>query len=609
MRQELQKYLNKLENKIQPLDELDVGRKIQQILDAKDEELTDEELAEYIAFNFAEKHYEDGAKWGTYYGPRYELSGQDGQRREFPSIQQINQEIIEYWRKRVNNTQHPVLSRRYADLVVDFGLEINDNFNHKMVQKVIDSTVEICSKELEDGTDCRAKLKRALSLALQINDEKRLEALKEKIIETEKKFAEDDKPGCWGYALQWLVIDNPDKVNLTKEEKEGLIEDMQERLKRICEISDPNPWHVEAAVKPLATYYADSGDSAELKSVLGKLEKAFHDNQHANSDGLLIVNYLEKLSGVYSQYASQFEFARKAKERINSELSNIKKHAEFKGHEVSKEIKFEDEEIENFLDSIFGEKRDEDLREVIFKIVVTFIPKKDKVEQELKDGADKRVFRHLVNTSIISEDGFPVVEFGPIDENYEQHLLVFFSRNLHHQTPSLSWAFNELRDNYSSDELYEFMKDSLVFQESDREYLKKILRLFWEEDFLPCNSLTVPLIEDGVRNIYRVLDQSFIRQADHRTGYEVKSLNALLSQGVIESIFEVIGEDIEYYLKILLTEQFGWNLRNNLAHGINKQIFSKEFVANRLMHVLLILSVIRQDDSNNHQENVDDDLD
>jgi hypothetical protein len=63
--------------------------------------------------------------------------------------------------------------------------------------------------------------------------------------------------------------------------------------------------------------------------------------------------------------------------------------------------------------------------------------------------------------------------------------------------------------------------------------------------------------------------------------------------GLVKAVFKTMGGDIEYYLRVLLTERIGWNLRNNFAHGINKKLFESEDVANRLVHVLICLSLVR----------------
>lgn len=79
-------------------------------------------------------------------------------------------------------------------------------------------------------------------------------------------------------------------------------------------------------------------------------------------------------------------------------------------------------------------------------------------------------------------------------------------------------------------------------------------------------------------------------------GYDERSLYELVKSGVIKRVFSTKGEDVEYYFHVLLTCRIGWNLRNNFAHGINKNSLAEENVANRLMHIILCLSQIRKND-------------
>jgi hypothetical protein len=53
------------------------------------------------------------------------------------------------------------------------------------------------------------------------------------IINLEKKVAKDDKPGLWGFAFKWLILDFGKKVSLTEAEKAELIKDLEDRLKRV----------------------------------------------------------------------------------------------------------------------------------------------------------------------------------------------------------------------------------------------------------------------------------------------------------------------------------------------------------------------------------------
>ena len=207
IRKELKDYFDQLEADIKPVDEFSVGERIREILNVKEEKITEkQELAEYIAFKFLPDYPNKETSWGTYYGAMFILPNKEGQMVEFPSIKQVDDEILSYWRERAETSKHPSLICRYADLVVDFEPAVKrTGIDYKLAQKVIDSTIEICSKNLDDGLGCKTKLKRALAVAKQINYSDRLENLKRSIIETEDKFAETDKPGLWGYALTSLL--------------------------------------------------------------------------------------------------------------------------------------------------------------------------------------------------------------------------------------------------------------------------------------------------------------------------------------------------------------------------------------------------------------------
>jgi len=102
-----------------------------------------------------------------------------------------------------------------------------------LFQIVIDSNIAICEKSLADPLDCKTKIKRALELAIYKYDQERIKKVKETIINLEKKVATDDKPGLWGFAFKWLILDFGKKITLTETEKTELIKVLEDRLKRV----------------------------------------------------------------------------------------------------------------------------------------------------------------------------------------------------------------------------------------------------------------------------------------------------------------------------------------------------------------------------------------
>jgi hypothetical protein len=45
---------------------------------------------------------------------------------------------------------------------------------------------------------------------------------------------------------------------------------------------------------------------------------------------------------------------------------------------------------------------------------------------------------------------------------------------------------------------------------------------------------------------------------------------------------------------LVLTEKLGMNLRNNFAHGLEKKTFFSRDASDRLFHILLCLSLVKE---------------
>ncbi|HAJ33434.1 MAG TPA: hypothetical protein DCK79_08705 [Candidatus Atribacteria bacterium] len=230
----IKKYLDELDKEVCPLHpslgEHKIAEEIKNILKKEGESYkpSNEDIAEQIAFDFLAEYPNDNSGWGTYYGPMFVLPNKKGQMVEYPSIQQINEETLNYWEGKAKESKNPILSSRYADLVVDFSLIIlKESANHKLSHLVIDASIKICNKLLARHLDCKTKAKRALNLSLQINDQQRIQKVKKTIISLERKIAVDAKAGLWGFAFKWLLLDFRNKIVVSPQEEEDLIKDLE----------------------------------------------------------------------------------------------------------------------------------------------------------------------------------------------------------------------------------------------------------------------------------------------------------------------------------------------------------------------------------------------
>jgi len=594
---EVKKYLESLEeDQKAPLSfhgEHDIAQKIKDIL-KKDEkyEPTKEDIAEQMAFDFMADYPNDNSGWETYHGPMFVLPNDKGQMVEYPSIRRVDQEMLEYWIKRARESKNPILSSRYADLVVDFSLKVlSKNADIDLFQIVIDSNIAICEKTLADPLDCKTKIKRALVLAIQTNDQERISKTKNTIIKLEKDIAIDDKPGLWGFAFKWLILDFSKKVILEDKEKNEIIKEIEGRLKR----EEKNPWLAENAVSLLAEYYAKEKDEKNLMRVLGILENSLKTNERSNSDALLKTHAYEQIHEIYRKYASSFAEAEKANKRLSQEIGQLDLDWNKSLKEISVETKIKNEDIKNYLKGIFGENNDEKLEMVMAKIAVSHLPKKDAVKKQLDDVSSKHPIQFLCTKQIISDDGVPIAKLSTLDEDYDNHFQSYALQYMQFGSFFLSLTMDELRKQFSKEKILEYFEKAVVFENENQEYLKRAISAYWDEDYLVASHLFNPLIESGIRELVKICGGLVLVPDEKLSEYKNVLLGGLLKNDqIFENIFSKSGHNVLFYFRLVLTEKLGMNLRNDFAHGLGKKKFFGRDASDRLFHILIWLSVVRK---------------
>ncbi len=594
---EVTKYLESLEKEQKfPLSfhgEHDIAQKIKDIL-KKDEkyEPTKEDIAEQIAFDFMADYPNDNSGWETYHGPMFVMPNKDGQMVEYPSIKRISQEMLEYWAKRARDSKNPILSSRYADLIVDFSSKIlNKGADVDLFQIVIDSNIAICEKSLADPLDCKTKIKRALILAIQTNDQIRVTKTKDTIIKLEKDVAIDDKPGLWGFAFKWLLLDFAKKIILDEKEKSELINDIEEKLKRV----EQNPWLAENAVSLLAEYYAREKDEKNLMRVLVVLENSLKTNERSNSDALLKTHAYEQIHEIYRKYASGFAEAEKANKRLSQEIGQLDLDWSKSLKEISVETKIEQKDIDNYLKGIFGEYKNEKLEMIMAKIAVSHLPRKDAVKKQLDDVSSKHPIQFLCTKQIISDDGVPIAKLSTLDEDYDNHFQSYALQYLQFGSFFLSLTMDELRKQFSKEKILEYFEKAVVFENENQEYLKRAISAYWDEDYLVASHLFNPLIESGIRELVKICGGLVLVPDEKLNGYKNVLLGGLLKNDqIFENVFSKSGHNVLFYFRLVLTEKLGMNLRNDFAHGLGKKKFFGRDASDRLFHILIWLSVVRK---------------
>ena len=106
------------------------------------------------------------------------------------------------------------------------------------------------------------------------------------------------------------------------------------------------------------------------------------------------------------------------------------------------------------------------------------------------------------------------------------------------------------------------------------------------------NSLHIllPQIEAIIRNLAEKIGVPILKPS-RSGGFFYKTLDELLRD---PKIAEVLGEDLCLYFRVLLTDPRGWNLRNDVCHGISHIETFNQNTADRVLHALLCLALVKE---------------
>lgn len=586
----LQDVLEAFDKRTERFTELDVKQAITALRkDADQCKPSLEWLAEAMAFDFCENYQDKGGGWGTYFGPMMVFRNDDGTFTGLPSIKSVTPEIINYWAKRVVEANHPILKARYADLVWDFCKTVTGQpACVDMAWVTIDGIVEIARRNChEHEVRVITKLRRALSLAASVNDTSRIETVRDTIIAFEDKVAVDDKPGLWGFSYDLLWQHS--KVTLLDEQKQKIINDLEERLERVSnprEKDKIDPWAAQNAATRLASHYRRVDQPTDVKRVLLKYGTAF-EQMAERATAMLASAWLQQVHSVYLQYG-----LKEGAERIAIKLRELgtKVNSEMKSFSHSVEIPTDD--MRRYVETM----TDGDPKTALVRVAVRYIPKRDEAEKQIKELSKDSPTMFLFHRRVHDHKGRPIASVGSVLDDLDGHVVLHISQDMHFSSLFLRLVMDALTKKlgWSEHEFADYLYQSPLFEEDKKPILKAGLRAYLNNDYLVATHLLIPQVEGAVRNIVEKTGGVVLKPA-RNGGFHLKTFHDLLGD---ERVANAFSEDTALYLRVLFTDPRGWNLRNDVCHGITPSSSLNASSADRVVHALLCLALVReQEDS------------
>lgn len=559
---------------IKGFDEHSVAEYIEELI--KDQNSDKTIFAEKMAFNFMESYPNKENGWGTYYGPLMIIGD-----FEFPSIKEIDNEMIDYWEKRGNESNNPILKARYLGLVIDFKQKIKgEKVGIDIVNNYINTTILMAegnySKEI---VYMLWKLERALNLAIRYSQEELKNSTKETLIKYEKENSVDDSMGLWGYSMKWLI--KSPKI-FTSEETKIIIKDYHDRLERALTKKDKDFYTIERICLDFADYY-NNNNREEVKQYLELIEKIGNSSSE-KSTAFQTYDILERVKNSYKKYGFKEETDRilalipqKTKE-VQQEMKLFK--FEYK---IPKEVI---DETNLYIDK--GSNVDEKLLRFIPTFMINSI---EEETNQLKESVNRNPLQSIIPTTIFGEYG-KTKNIKTINEDFESHLYIQIEREIRLESSLLRIIINHLKEDgiFTKDNIISFITKCPVVEEERIRIIERGLESYFQEDYLVTLHLLIPQIERILLKLLESYGGTIIKSDKKETGYQNRILDDLLRDKLL---IDNLGEEFTTYLRILLTDTRGWNLRNDICHGMaNKNTFNI-MTADRTVHAIMAFGIYR----------------
>ena len=96
-------------------------------------------------------------------------------------------------------------------------------------------------------------------------------------------------------------------------------------------------------------------------------------------------------------------------------------------------------------------------------------------------------------------------------------------------------------------------------------------------------------VERALRAIPRPMGYELRVAGSHEE--QQKAFDELLRE---ESVVNTLGESVVHYFQVLFTDQRGWNIRNDVCHGISPPEAFSWPMTDRIFHALMILATVRE---------------
>jgi lysyl-tRNA synthetase class 1 len=535
--------------------------------------------AEVLAFALVGARHHS-SPWNTYFGPIGSGTKENGEPFYSPDIAGTDVEVVAHWMERARIIKHPVLKARYADLAWDMSRAIGKtNPDPAMARIAIDAYLaSLAANVRRDFHDEFEAAIRALDLAQMLRDTDRIDAARGALLQLHSK-AVAKAQGLWWKAFDRLIDDK--HARLTEQERDQLVADLEAVAARFSNASDPkvfDPHAAQSATERLIAHYnklKKRDDTARLHEITAR------SFEHAASlaDPMLASAFLQTAVSSYRDARLHDECKRV---RVVMEEKIAASQAQMKTFTFETTITHDDRE--KFLAAVVVD----DIGSTFARIASKFVESRKQLEEEVSKLMERAPLMAMIPHTVMAEKHVAAKVWSVEDDP--------FGRLIQQATQSMSlndiWLMAALDraievHGLTPHHFVGWAARSGLF--GDLNLLMEGVTAWFAGDFVKTVHVLIPQVEVALRTIAAKLGKPTTKAHPKIPGVSVAvNMGDLLYS---PEVTDALGADITLHLLTLYADPRGFNLRNDMAHGLITAGQMGNNVATRLIHTLLVLGI------------------
>ena len=534
----------------------------------------------------------------------------------YPDPALLTQEDLDYLAGRATVTRNFVLKARYFHLAYALAVKAPREFAQAAIDAYLESARLFAdSNRRHPDMDAVAEIDQAVALALQIQDKDRLNSIVNYVVE--KFQAEpEDRQGLDGKRLPvgrslydlsniLLYIANHKKMGgVVSTDILVLIEETMNALAQHNAAAGMHflNYQLLSASQKAATLRNDTARSYEftINRIESLVKQAQTPADKTNVSSLVNAKYYEDAITQYESLRDAAGAADEQKVAIDTRINELRlllkaayRQARDSNAYSTIPVEFEIEILER--DAILDELLSNgSLITCLDRIVGEgfLLPNVTSAMEEAKQSLIDAPLQAMISRTHIADD-LPVAhantDYERLNAAKDQNILLWIQIN---SAAILIPLFDRLQSEkeLNAETLSAYFERWGLASEQVIEFLGIGFRHYFANDFASALHVLIPRYEALLRGAFELGGTASFRSRRTQAGSEAETLGAFLRRPTVSN---ALPEDLREYIRLVLAEPSGWNLRNRIAHGLIRLQECTALEAAVVLHLFLLLTVIK----------------